>query len=101
MTEPSTTEIREAYESGCHSEGHDSWVGILLNRLEEAENGWKEAVNRHGKTLQRAYKAEATIKVMKLFVTEYIDSAAIYEEWEALCGGTGYWIDKVKEAGHD
>ena len=30
--------------------------------LQAAEAGWKEAVNRHGKTLQRAYRAEATIK---------------------------------------
>jgi len=79
--DPTTDEIREchiwqsAYGSdGCH-EGQDPHThrGILLERLEQSDQLLTDSVNKHGKALQRAYKAESRIKELEAKLEEAAD----------------------------
>jgi len=97
MTNPTTEDIQMQFFNWSNNTGHMSMshehVGILGGRLAASEAAHKEAVNRHGETLQRAYKAEATIKAVSDLISKRKFS---YDERTERSGDMGALFGEIE-----
>jgi len=81
-TQPSNAEIKLIHETDQSNFPFDlnfkasiinTHRGILLERLEQSDQLLTDSVNKHGKALQRAYKAESRIKELEAKLEEAAD----------------------------